>query len=80
MKGKAKVFNPNVFDNVPFCMVVSILMKEICEHLGILSTDSPKKPNNNDKIYIFNQERVDVYNQRQNELLELIKKFNLSSE
>ena len=55
-------------------------MKDICEHLGIIKVDSSKEPNNEDKIYILNQERVDVYNQRQNELLELIKKFDLSSE
>ena len=61
-------------------MVISVLMKDICEHLGIIRVDLSKNPNNEDKIYILNQERVDVYNRRQNELLELIKKFDLSSD
>jgi len=82
IKGRSTVLNPNTFDNInPFCMVISILLKEICEYLGILNTDPSKKgSNNNDKIYQFNHERIDLNNQRQNKLLELTKKFNLSTE
>jgi len=78
LRDKASLLVPTTFDGVDgLCGVISFLMKEVCEYLGVLPMEIVKKTSVKEKIYLLNLEKVEFYNQRQNKVIEVAHKHNI---
>ena len=78
LKDKANILTANTFDGVDgLCGVISFVMKEACEYLGIVPVENAKKTSVKEKIYLFNLEKIEFYNQRQNKVIEVAHKHNI---
>lgn len=79
LRDKTAILNPSSFDGVDaLCGVISFLMKEACEYLGVIPVELAKKAAAKEKIYLLNQEKIDYYMQRKNKLSEIADKHGIS--
>jgi len=78
VKDKSAILNPNTFDGVDgLCGVISFLMKEISEYLGVTPLENAKKISAKEKIYLLNNEKIEFYNQRENKIIEIAHKHGV---
>jgi hypothetical protein len=77
-KGKGEVLNPVIYeDSDKFCGVVSFLLKEVCEYLGVIPLEMTKKASAKERIYLFNIEKIRYYENRLEKFNEIVKQHNL---
>lgn len=62
LKQHKDILNPRSFDGIDgFCGVLSFLLKEVCEYLGLLPIDMVKKLNSKERLYLFNLQKIEYY-------------------
>ena len=75
---KGEVLNPGAYEGSDrFCEVISFLLKEVCEYLGVIPLEMTKKTSAKERIYLFNLEKIKHYEHRLEELNEIVKQQNL---
>ena len=78
LKDKGAILNPTSFDALDgLCGVISFLMKEASEYLGVQPAENVKKASAKEKVYLLNEEKFNYYNERQNRLIEVAHKNNV---
>jgi hypothetical protein len=77
---KPEIINPSNFDGVDgLCGVISFLLKEISEYLGIIPSDNVKKVSLKEKIFLYNQEKIEHYSGQLSKLTDVTKRVELAS-
>lgn len=74
-ESNSKILDPETFSQIgdlPGCLC--FLMKEIAEHLGLIPIANATKQFLKERIYLFNKELINSYNEKQNRLLKIKEK------
>lgn len=77
-KEDLSVLNPATFDTIDaLAGVFSFVMKEVCEHMGIVQNEGKKGKSNNDKVLGFTEKKIEFFNGKQDKFLNISKKYNI---
>lgn len=65
LQDKREVFNSTSYEKSDqFCWAISQLLKDACEHLGVLGMESARDISTKEKLFLYNQEKILYYKQK----------------
>lgn len=74
------VLNPTTYDTIDALSgVMSFMMKELTEHMGLVQAETKKGKGNSSKVLKYNKEKVAYFEQRKHKLHDLLKKYKISA-
>ena len=80
-KQDPSVLVPSTFDSLDALSgVISFMMKEITEYMGLVPQESKKGKGNADKVLKYSKEKADYFNKKQDNLIAISKKYNISTQ
>jgi len=80
-KQDLSVLNASTFDSLDALSgVLSFMLKEVTEYMGLVQQETKKGKNNNDKILKYGEEKADYFNKKQDKLIAISKKYNISTQ
>jgi len=80
-KEDPSILNPSTFDSLDALSgVVSFMMKEVAEFMGLVTQESKKGQSNADRVLAYSKEKNDYFNQQQDKLIAISKKYNISTQ
>mgnify|MGYP003577198326 CR=1 FL=1 len=72
LQDKLLIFSSTSFEKSDqFCWAVSQLLKDVCEHLGVVTIESTKDISTKEKLFLYNQEKILFYKQKIEKLKKL---------
>ena len=71
LKDKTSILDSKTFDGVDtLCGVISFVLKEACDYLGVLPLEIVKSSLGKERVYLFNNEMIEHYQGKLQKLYE----------
>mmetsp|Transcript_24586 Transcript_24586/g.21766 ORF Transcript_24586/g.21766 Transcript_24586/m.21766 type:complete len:166 (-) Transcript_24586:36-533(-) len=78
VQSNPQIINPSTYEGVDgLCGVISFILKEVSEYLGIISLESAKKTTLKEKILGYNSEKITYFTELRDKLTEVANKHNI---